>query len=113
MDAELQLAIDNAERLFKTRDSPEFWSENIIEASRHIKKKENWTKFYAYMANPTAFDPADTLQTIEDAREECDLSYPENIEVVEYKNGPEDTIIHVKYRSCLSQDDEKTQEIPV
>ena len=53
------------------------------------------------------------LQTIEDAREECDLSYPENMEVVEYHNGPEDTVIHVKYRPRPSQDDEKTQEIPV
>ena len=84
MDAELQLAIDTVENLFKTRDSPEFWSGNIIEASQHIKKKENWTKFYSYMANPSAFNANDTLKTIEDAMEECDLSYPDDMEEDEF-----------------------------
>ena len=108
MDAELSLAINNVDRLFKNRDSPEFWSENIIEASSHIQKKENWTKFYAYMANPSAFNPNDNLQTIEDAMEECDLSYPDFMEEVRYQNGPEETIIHIKKREPLSQEDEKT-----
>ena len=116
MDAELQLAINTVEHLFKTRDSPEFWSSNIIDASRHIQKKENWTKFYAYIANPTAFNANDSLKTIEDCMEECDLSYPDYMEEIRYTNGT-DTTIHIKHRPRLSQDDEKTQpeceKIPV
>ena len=109
MDSELQYAIDTANDLFKTRDSPKFWADNIIEASQHIKKKKNWTKFYAYMANPTAFNPSDDLKTLEDSMEVCDLSYPDYMEEVRYQNGPSDTVIHVKLRENTTVDDEKTQ----
>ena len=60
------------------------------------------------MANPSAFDANDSLKTIEDAMEECDLSYPDYMEEVRYQNGT-DTTIHIKRRPRLSQDDEKTQ----
>ena len=43
INSELKLAIDSLNQLFNERDSPEWWSQNIIEASKHLKKKEDWT----------------------------------------------------------------------
>ena len=109
MDDELREAIETANRLFKERDSAEFWSQNIIDATRHLTKKKNWTKFYAYMANPEAFDPSVELRTIEDAMDKVELSYPDelDLEEVRYGNGPGETIIHVRKKQAVSQDDEK------
>jgi hypothetical protein len=95
MDEELRTAIENIQRLFKERDSPEWWSQNIIDASKGITKKENWTKFYAYMYNPETFDPNLTCETLEDCKE-ADLSYDGlNLEEVRYENGNE-TFVHVR-----------------
>ena len=112
MDAELRQAIDTANRLFKERDSAEFWSQNIIEASRHITTKANWTKFYAYMANPTAFEADIELKTLEDDHEQPDLSYSGDLDLEEirYGNGPGETIIHVRKKQYATQDDEKEYE---
>ena len=112
MDGELKTAIDRLKILFKERDSAEWWSQNIIDASQDIKKKENWTKFYSYMHNPENFDPNIDLKTMEDCEEEIDLSYPEGLEAIRYKNGNE-TTIHVRVKKQESdsdsvENDEKT-----
>jgi hypothetical protein len=101
MDEELRTAIDELNRLFKERTDAGWWSQNIIDASRNITSKENWTKFYAYMHNPESFDPNKTYMTIEECTEDADLSYPDSLEEIRYENGP-DTIIHIKVK-----DDEK------
>ena len=109
MDDELRTAISRLKTLFTERDSAEWWSQNIIDASRDITKKENWTLFYAYMHNPEAFDPTRKYETIEDSPEEVDLSYPEGLEAVEYKNGTE-TTIHVRRVLVDENDDEKQRD---
>ena len=104
MNADLELAIEKLNRLFNDRDSAEWWSQNIIDASQHLKQQEDWTKFYAYMANPTTFDASSNLPTLDTCMEEVDLSYDNGMEEVRYQNGP-DTIIHVRRKPKI--EDEK------
>ena len=99
MNAELQKAIHTAERLFKERNSAEWWGANIIDAGRCLQTKQNWTKFYAYLSNPSTFNPNIEYKTLEDEESELDqvtLDY-EDLGMKEYRfeNGNE-TIIHVR-----------------
>ena len=105
MDEELKEAIDKLNSLFRERNSAESWADNIIAASKNLTKKKNWTKFYAYMASPTTFDPDREYKTIEECNEIPDLKYPDGLEAVEYKNGTE-TFIHVR----RVVEDEKEEE---
>ena len=104
MDDDLRTAIEELDKLFAERSDAGWWSQNIIDASKHIKSKNSWTKFYAYMYSPQNFDPSNTYTTIEDCKEEADLSLHRDLEEIRYENGP-DTIIHVRVRN---QEDEKT-----
>jgi len=108
MDEELKVAIDRLNTLLKERNSPEWWSDNIIDASKDLKKKKNWTKFYSYMSNPEAFDHTVEHKTIEEVDEKPDLEYPDELEEIRYMNGP-DTIIHVKRKVDDEEYDEKEQ----
>ena len=105
MNDELRTAIGELNRLFKERNSSEWWSQNIIDASKNITTKSNWTKFYSYMYSPENFDPNQTMLTVEDCKEKADLSYPEGLEEIRYVNGNE-TTIHVKVKP-VDVDDEK------
>ena len=104
MEDDLRTAISELNTLFGERSDAGWWSQNIIDASKHIKSKESWTKFYAYMYSPQNFDPSNTYTTIEDCKEEADLSLHHDLEEVIYQNGP-DTTIHVKVRD--NHEDEK------
>jgi len=111
MNADLELAIEKLNQLFNDRDSAEWWSQNIIDASQHLKKQEDWTKFYAYMANPAGFDASINLPTLDTCMEDVDLSYDNGMEAVRYQNGL-DTIIHVRRKpksedEKIDRDDEK------
>ena len=103
MEDDLRTAIDTLNKLFAERSDAGWWSQNIIDASKHIRSKDSWTKFYAYMYSPQNFDPNRTYETIEECKEEADLSLHRDREEVRYENGP-DTTIHVKVRD---QEDEK------
>ena len=111
MNAELQKAIHTAERLFKERNSAEWWGANIIDAGRCLQTKQNWTKFYAYLSNPSTFNPNIEYKTLEDDEEseldQITLDY-EDLGMKEYRfeNGNE-TIIHVKNMRVPQVDDEK------
>ncbi len=107
MDEELKTAIDRLNTLLKERNSPEWWSDNIIDASKDLKKKKNWTKFYAYMTNPANFDPRVDLKTISDCDEKANLYSPYEREAIEYKNV-NDTLIHVRKKH---QPDSSSPEI--
>ena len=104
MEDDLRTAIEELDKLFAERSDAGWWSQNIIDASKHIKSKNSWTKFYAYMYSPQNFDPSNTYTTIEDCKEEADLSLHRDLEEIRYENGP-DTTIHVRVRN---QEDEKT-----
>ena len=104
MNDELKFAIDTVNKLFDQRDGAEWWADNIIEASKHLTRMTDWTKFYAYLANPDQFDPNEELTPIGDDPMEID-AYPSHMKEIRYQNGTE-TIIHVKN---LRFDDEKTE----
>ena len=108
---ELDLALKKLDALFKTRDSPEWWSQNIIDASRHLTDPTDWTKFYKYMADPDRFDenePAPPMSHEEFLEAEQLLrSLPPELEEVRYENGQEVTIHLKNRRTTHSQDDEK------
>ena len=107
MDYELQLAIDKANKLFKERDSAEWWSQNIIDASNHITKQSNWTKFYSFIANPTMFDPNIELPTFDPMQVEVPR-LPDGLTEEFFKNGSDYTV-HIKNKMNTFQiDDEKT-----
>ena len=103
----LQAAIRETRDLFKRRGTAGDWARNLIEGSRRLKTKKEWTKYYAYLANPEGFDPNREYAVVKP--EDMTIEpYPEEQVVTEFKNGTE-TIVHVKNR-VRSQDDEKTRE---
>ena len=107
--ADLSRAIDLLKKLFNDRHAPEWWSQNIIDASRHLSKPEDWTKFYSYMANPQNFDPDQTVVPMTDdeiKKAEAMLELPAGLEEVIFQKGPEDTTVHVR-KIPVVVDDEK------
>ena len=111
MNAELQNAIHTAERLFKERNSAEWWGANIIDAGKCLQTKQNWTKFYAYLSNPSTFNPNIEYKTLEDDEEseldQVTLDYDDvGLKEYRFENGNE-TIIHVKNMRVPQVDDEK------
>ena len=106
MTEDLKLAIELVTKLFDERDGADWWSTNIIEASRHLKEQNDWSLFYSYLANPECFDPNAKLEVIDD-KMKIDFQYPPFMKEIVYKNGT-DTLIHVKNMSISSDsDDEK------
>ena len=99
MDESLQLAIEKANRLFDERPEAEWWGANIAEASAHLKKTENWTKFYAYLSAPHKFNPNEKLTTLADMDPmEIDWKYPPFMKEERYTNGNETTIVITNIR---------------
>ena len=105
MTEDLKRAIELVNKLFDERDGAEWWSQNIIDASLHLTESSDWTKFYAYMANPAQFDPNAELEPLGDSSMEVDFQYPTHMKEFRYQNGNE-TIIHVKN---MEIDDEKSE----
>ena len=112
MNAELKQAIDTAERLFKERDSAEWWGANIIDAGKCLRTKQNWTKFYAYLSNPAEFNPDIEHKTLYDEEcgvEQLTMDYDElGLQEHRFENGTE-TIIHVRNTRLPQGDDEKSE----
>ena len=99
----IDAAIAKQQQLLSERNEPEWWSSNIGEASSLLKTTDDWTRFYAYLADGINFDRTKKYVTLNDV--EC-LPIPDlhpSLEEVVYKNGP-DTVIHIRHRSS---DDEK------
>ena len=102
-------AIAKHKTLISERNSPEFWADNIISASELLETDNDWTIFYAYLGDKENYDKNKQYVTMADV--ECDKIPPCHplLEEVIYKNGPAETIIHVKRRPD-PEDDEKTLE---
>ena len=100
-------AIEMHKTLCVKRNSPEWWSANIIESECLLDRssKRDCALFYQYLTNPNDFDPTKILPTIDDVPEVNIEPYPKELKPVEYKNGPYETVIHVKRVS--DSDDEK------
>ena len=96
MQPDLRKAIDTVDKLFKERSQPEWWADNIIEAGKHVKSANSWTKFYAYLSNPGKFDPDVEMETIGDSLDNMELEpLPAQLEEIRVQNGVE-TFIHVR-----------------
>ena len=78
MTEDLQRAIELVTKLFDERDGADWWSANIIEASRHLKEQNDWSPFYSYLANPECFDPNAKLEVIDD-KMKIDFQYPRTV----------------------------------
>ena len=109
--APYEIAIERVKRLFRERSDPGFWSDNIIQASRDLETKHDWSRFYSYITNPRTYDPAAQIVTLDDMIDPLPAipAYEDCFEVKEYKNGPLETIIHVR-RKDSQEDDEKKEE---
>ena len=108
----LDRAIAKHQELIIERDSPEFWADNIIDASKFLESDNDWTIFYAYLGDKDNYDKTKTYVTMNDV--ECDPIPPCHplLEEIMYKNGPAETIIHVKRLPDPvedEQDDEKVE----
>ena len=106
MSPELTEAIERTKQLFIDRCRSEDWGQNIIQGSRGIQTVSDWTKYYSFLSNPTGFDENAEIPTING--EEVIEGPPPGLEVVEYKNGAETTIVYK--RILESEDDEKVPE---
>ena len=105
MSPELRAAIERTKNLFLERKRSEDWGANIIEGSAGISTLKDWTKFYSFLSNPDAFDPNVDLPTING--DEIIEGPPPGLRVVEYKNGPDTTIVYERIR----EEDEEKMEI--
>ena len=96
-------AIAKHQQLLTDRDSPEYWADNIIEASEMLRTEHDWTIFYAYLSDKDNYDKKKKYVTMADVV--CDPIPPchPNMEEVIYQNGNAETIIHIKRK----EDDEK------
>ena len=103
--ADISTAIRETTALFKRRSTPEDWAQNIIDGSRSVKTPEDWTHYYAWLANPSNYNPQKKLRVAEIV----DIKpYPPGFEEVRYPNGP-DVVIHVKNTRVQEEvEDEKS-----
>ena len=106
MTPELANAIRQTQDNFGRRDRAEDWSRNIIESSKGLKTQKDWTLYYAFLSNPTHFDPTAEHTTIT-GDETFEAPLPQ-FEVVTHQNGP-DFEIHYKRKPEITEDDEKTE----
>ena len=108
MNDELQFAINKVQELFKERNTAEWWSQNIIDASIHLTKQSDWTKFYTYIANPSRFDVNQELPAFDPMKVDMpDL--PQELTEKVYKNGTDYTIYVQNKMNTLQIDDEKSE----
>ena len=101
MTPELVRAIAKTKALFKERNRAEDWSQNIVEGSEGLSSRDDWTRYYNFLADPEGFDPeAPVGQTINPA--ETIEPLPSTLKSFETQNGTE-TIIHVRNVGCMNQ----------
>ena len=109
--APYEVAIERVKRLFRERSDPGWWADNIQEASRDIPldSKYDWSRFYSYITNPSGFNERTVFPTLDDLTEKLTEipKYEDCLEVVEYPNGPGETVIHVKRKTEESDDEKK------
>ena len=113
---ELQLrrlwdAIDKTDKLFQDNSTPEDWSANILEGSKHLKSRLEWGNYIKWLHNNGEFEVEHDMKfaDLENCKIFEEYDYPEHFETIEYKNGT-DTVIHIKnnhFYSPKPQDDEK------
>ena len=102
----IDAAIEKLNKLLTERNSPEWWSANVIDASKLLNTPRDWTLFYSYLADKEHFDKNQQFVTLQDIDiPELPPLHPDMIEE-RYQNGPHETIIIVKRRSEV--DDEKS-----
>ena len=110
MTPELQDAIERTKNLFITRDHSADWGRNILEGSAGLETYEDWHRYYAFLNNPTQFDPDAEVQPMQD-EVEVDLTPPPEFTVVKHQNGNE-TIIEYRRKDKMNVDtvdDEKME----
>ena len=97
-------SIKTLQTLQKLRNSPEWWSANIIDSSKNLTTKRDWSLFYLYLTNPAKFDPNSEIVTLDDliVIPKIPEYEPGRIET-RTQNGTE-TLIHVQ-----NEDDEKIE----
>jgi hypothetical protein len=110
-------AIERIKTLFKVNKDPSFWSHNITESSKLCRTEMDWKHFYAYITNPSGYNPEhiEQMKTLGDLpaneTEGCIKPLPEYMVEDVYKNGDE-TVIHTRNNatsptSIPTSDDEK------
>ena len=103
----IDAAVDLHEKLRFERDDPGYWSQNIIDASKLLVTKRDWTLFYAYLAQGKDFDREREYVTMEDVILDPRPELHPDIEEIYYHNG-EETTIHVRRKRDV--DDEKIED---
>ena len=100
--ADISTAIRETHALFKRRNSAEDWAQNLIDGSRTVKTPEQWTKYYAFIANPQNYDPNHEYKVAPLVKPG---SYPAGQKEVRYQNGP-DEYIYVTNVTTAANDEE-------
>ena len=103
MSPELAKAIEQTQKLFKTRDRAEDWGRNILEGSKGITTERDWTLYYSYLTNPSEFNPEADLKPLDPNEVIEDI--PTELEKVTHTNGNE---VFIEYKRA--HDDEKSGE---
>lgn len=99
-------AIEELNKLLGERNTPEWWSANVIDASKLLITTRDWTLFYSYLADKEHFDKDKEFVTLADIDiPDIPALHPDLVET-RYQNGPHETIIIVKRR--VEVDDEKS-----
>jgi hypothetical protein len=108
-ETDLQYSIRKTKELFRRRQTGEDWARNLLEGSRRLKTVDDWDMYYAFIANPDAYEenkiPARTGTCC--VHEGVPTDYPDFMEVRKVINGGE-TIIHVINKRSRGEDDEKS-----
>ena len=108
MTPELARAILKTKALFKERDRAEDWSQNILEGSEGLSSRDDWTRYYTFLADPEGFDPDTPVGETINPAETID-PLPSTLKSFETQNGTE-TIIHVRNVDWMNQEEEKTED---
>ena len=101
---ELSDAIQKTKDFFKKRNHANDWSRNIEQGSAGLKTKQQFGRYYSWLANPNHFDLNQEVQYM-DCDEYNPPPYEAGMEVETIQNGP-DVFIRVKNTNV---DDEKLQ----
>ena len=95
-------AIEKTKKLFAERPTG-FWSRNLIDGSAGLQSELEWTHYYAWLANPLLYKETNKYTPY---TETPVFTLPNELELVTYENGPQESIIHIKAGEC----DEKEAE---
>ena len=107
---ELAEAIDKTKDFFKRRTHANDWSRNIEQGSSGLKTKQQWGRYYNWLANPQHFDINEHIDYM-DCDEYNPPPYEDGMEIEEFQNGPDLLIrvtnMNLEEEKFESQDDEK------